>query len=73
MGLIFAVMPISKVWAALDMRERGLNASMRHVNSGFGRIGKGASQISLQSICQSVHWALHRRLFRGITLTYRYK
>jgi len=67
MVLIFAVMPISKVWAALDMRERDLNMLMPRASSGFGRIGKGASQILLQRICQTVHWALHRRLFRGIT------
>ena len=46
--------------------QRDLNISMPRVNSGFGRIGKGAYQFSLQSICQTVHWALHRRLFRGI-------
>ena len=66
MGLIFANMPISKVWAALDMRERGLSELMPLMNSGIGRIGKGAFQIVLLSICQSVHLALHSRLFRVI-------
>ena len=40
--------------------------SMPRVNSGFGRIDNGACQFSLQSICQNVHWALRRRLFRVI-------
>jgi competence protein ComEC len=37
-GLIFAVMPIFKVWVALDMPARGLNNLICPVSINFGRI-----------------------------------
>lgn len=45
---------------------KGFERIDARVNTGFGKIDKGASQFSLQSTCQSVHWALRKRLFRGI-------
>jgi competence protein ComEC len=66
MGLIFAVMPIFKVWVALDMRVRGLNKMICPVSINFGRIINTIYLILLPHIFLNVRWDLRRPLFQAI-------
>ena len=65
-GLIFAVMPIFKVWVALVMPARGLNNLICPVSINFGRIINAIYLILLPHIFLNVRWDLRRPLFQAI-------